>query len=90
MKSKIDILFKMLEQLFSGKYDPFQFSFDLSNFCYDNYDKIENECKGLAYYLDQKIPYICDEAEPCFDPTHMIDELKKVYIKAKEMVAGNS
>ena len=51
-----------------------------------NYEKLEKEYKGLGYYLDQVVPDICDEGEPGFDPTHMIEELKKVYEKVLELI----
>ena len=76
----------MFDELFAGRYDPCQFSCDLPDFCFKNYDNIEAECKGLGYYLDQEVPDICDEGEPGFDPTHMISELKKVYEKTKSMI----
>ena len=73
----------MLEQLFKGEYDALEFSNDFADYCYHNYYDIEEECNGLGYYLDQVVPDICDEGEPGFDPTHMIEELKKVYEKVK-------
>ncbi len=83
MKQLTNNIFKQLEDLFNGKIDPCQFSCDFPDYCYKYYDEIESECAGLGYYLDQKVPYICDEGEPGFDPTHMIAELKKVYEEAK-------
>ena len=77
---------KMLEQLFSNKYDAVQFSIDFPSFCLENYDELEKEHKGLGYYLDQVVPDICSEGEPGFDPTHMIEELKKVYQKVLEFI----
>lgn len=79
MKYKTNTIIDMLKQLFEGKYDPLKFSIDFADYCYYNYDELEKEHKGLGYYLDQNVPDICDEGEPGFDPTHMIDELKKVY-----------
>lgn len=83
MKSKTKQLITMLDLLFSNKYDAVQFSCDFPSFCFNCYDDLEKEHKGLGYYLDQVIPDICDEGEPGFDPTHMIEELKKVYEKVK-------
>lgn len=85
MKSKTKRMFAMLDLLFEGKYDAYQFSCEFPDFCFHNYDELEKEYKGLGYYLDQEVPDICDEGEPGFDPTHMIAELKKVYDKAKEI-----
>ena len=87
MKSKKVI--ELLELLFAGKYNPVQFSCDFADFCYENYKELEEEYKGLGYYLDQVVPDICDEGEPGFDPTHMIDELKKVYEKVLEIINQN-
>lgn len=70
---------KMLESLFDGKYDALQFSVDFPEYCYNNYDQLELENKGLGYYLDQNIPDICDEGEPGFNPTNMIEKLRIVY-----------
>lgn len=86
MKSSVDRLVSMLEDFFAGNYDPYIFSCDFPDFCFQNYDKLEAECKGLGYYLDQEVPFICDEGEPGFDSTHMIAELKKVYEKTKSMI----
>ena len=72
-----------LEKLFSGKADPWRFSCDFPSLCFKFYDELEQEHKGLGYYLDQVVHDICDEGEPGFDPTHMIEELKKVYEKVK-------
>ena len=77
---------KMLEQLFNGEYDPCKFSIDFPDYCYDNYEKIEAEYRGLGYYLDQDVPDICDEGEPGFDPTNMINQLKKVYDVMLEII----
>ncbi len=83
MKSKTKKLIEMMESMFAGKLDATQFSCDFPSFCFNYYDDLEKEHKGLGYYLDQVIPDICDEGEPGFDPTHMIEELKKVYEKVK-------
>ena len=83
MKSKTKNLIEMMEALFSGKCDAVKFSCDFPAFCFEYYDDLEEEHKGLGYYLDQVIPDICDEGEPGFDPTHMIGELKQVYEKVK-------
>ena len=79
----------MLKQLLNGKYDPLQFSTDFPAYCYENYEELEKEYEGLGYYLDQVVPDICDEGEPGFDPTHMIEELKKVYDKVLEIIKQN-
>lgn len=75
-----------MQKLFDKKVDAFEFSCYFSRLLFDNYDEIEQEYEGLAYYLDQVVPDICAEGEPGFDPTHMIDELKKVYQKALEII----
>ena len=86
MKSKTKILLNEMQKLFDKKVDAFEFSCYFSRLLFDNYDEIEQEYEGLAYYLDQVVPDICAEGEPGFDPTHMIDELKKVYQKALEII----
>ena len=86
MQYKTKKVIDMMKQLFEGEYNPLQFSNDFAIYCYDNYDAIESEYPGLGYYLDQVVPDICDEAEPGFNPTHMIDEFKKVYKKALEFI----
>ena len=86
MRSTIEKLMEMFEALFAGRYEAWQFSCDFPDFCFQNYDKLEAECKGLGYYLDQEVPDICDEGEPGFDPAHMKEELKKVYQKVKEFI----
>ena len=83
MKSKTEQAKKMLERLFDGSYDTVQFSCDFPSFCFQNYYVLEEEHKGLGYYLDQEIPDICDEGEPGFDSTNMIERLKGVYEKIK-------
>ena len=83
MKSKTEQAKKMLDRLFDGSYDAVQFSCDFPLFCFQNYDALEEEHKGLGYYLDQEIPDICDEGEPGFDATNMIERLKEIYEKIK-------
>ena len=83
MKSKTNLILNELQRLFDGKVEPFEFSCYFSRLVFENYDEIEQEYNGLAYYLDQVVPDICAEGEPGFDPTHMIEELKKVYEKVK-------
>lgn len=83
MKSKTKLILDELQKLFNGKVDAFEFSCYFPDIVYDNYDILEEEYKGLGYYLDQVTNTICDEGEPGFDPTHMIEELKKVYEKVK-------
>ena len=85
MKSKTKKLLEMLEDLFNGEVNAFEFSIYFVDYYIDNYDELEKEHKGLGYYLDQEVPDICDEGEPGFDPTHMIEELKKVYEKVKAL-----
>ncbi len=83
MKSKIKEILFMLEELFSGKYDALEFSCDMEDFFFENYDAIKQENKDVAAILNENLPEICAEGEPGFDPTHMIEELKKVYEKVK-------
>ncbi len=83
MKSKTKLILDELQKLFNGKVDAFEFSCYFSRLVFENYDEIEREHDGLAYYLDQVVPDICAEGEPGFNPTHMIEELKKVYEKVK-------
>ena len=85
MKSKTKMVLDMLERLFNHNYNPVEFSCDFPDLCFLNYNELEKEHKGLGYYLDQVVPDICDEGEPGFDPTHMIEELKKVYEKVKAL-----
>ena len=82
-------IFNQFQELFIGKIDPFKFSIDMPKFICDNYDEIENENVEIARILNDEVSYICDEGEPGFDPTHMIAELKKVYDKAKQIIAGD-
>ena len=86
MKLYTNKVLQMLKLLFEGKYDALDFSNDFADYCYHNYYNIEEEFQGLGYYLDQVVPDICDEGEPGFDPTHMIEELKKVYQKVLEFI----
>lgn len=83
MQSKTNLIINKLQELFRGEYDPWEFSCSFPDVVYYNYDELEKEHEGLGYYLDQVVPDICDEGEPGFDPTHMIEELKKVYEKVK-------
>lgn len=83
MKSKTKLILDELQKLFNGKVDAFEFSCYFSRLVFENYDEIEREHDGLADYLDQVVPDICAEGEPGFDPTHMIEELKRVYEKVK-------
>ena len=86
MISKTQIILNKLEELFSKKIDPFIFSIDFPSEVYNLYFDLEEEHKGLGDYLDQVSNKICDEGEPGFDPTHMIEELKKVYEKVLEFI----
>ena len=83
MKSKTKLILEEMQKLFNEKVDAFEFSCYFSKITFENYDALEEEHKGLGYYLDQVVPDICAEGEPGFDPTHMIEELKKVYEKVK-------
>lgn len=86
MQSKTQIILNKLEELFAKKIDPFIFSIDFPSIVYNFYFELEEEHKGLGDYLDQVTNAICDEGEPGFDPTHMIEELKKVYQKVLEFI----
>jgi hypothetical protein len=83
MKSKIKEMLLMMEELFAGEYDALKFSCDMEDFFCENYDAIEQENEYVATLLNENFPEICAEGEPGFDPTHMIEELKKVYEKVK-------
>ena len=85
-KPKGQIVLDMLEMLFNGEYDPFEFSLDFPDFCFEHYDELEEECEGLGYYLDQNAPEICDDGEPGFNPTRMITALKNVYRVARRKI----
>ncbi len=80
---KLEIVFNMFDALFNGKYDPFDFSCDMEQYLFDNYKDLQKENKATADILENDVPELCAEGEPGFDPTHMIDGLKKVYNKAK-------
>lgn len=84
-KSKIQEAFEMFDALFNGEYDPLEFSVDMEDFLFKNYDIMHNENFEVAHYLNQDVPDLCAEGEPNFDPTHMITELKKIYDVAKAM-----
>lgn len=86
LKPKGQIVLDMLEMLFNEEYDPFAFSLDFPDFCFEYYDDLEEECEGLGYYLDQRVPEICDDGEPGFNPTRMITELKKIYRVARRKI----
>ncbi len=79
----INQVFKQFQDLFNGKIEPFKFSIDMPKFICENYEEIETENSDIAIIFNDYVPEICDEGEPGFNPTHMIEELKKVYIKAK-------
>lgn len=89
MKSKIKKILFMLEELFSGRYDALKFSCDMEKFFYNNYDSIKAENNDVARALNTYLPDICAEGIPGFDPTHMIEELKKVYEKVLAITAQN-
>lgn len=82
-KLKTKLILDEMQKLFNKKVDAFEFSCYFPSMVFQNYDDLEKECQGLGYYLDQVSNDICDEGEPGFDPTHMIEELKKVYEKVK-------
>lgn len=84
----IDKALKMMEDLIDGKSNPVEFSIYFADFCFDNYDALEEEKVGVGYLLDQEIPDICDEGEPGFDSAHMIAEITRVYHRVKEMIDG--
>ena len=75
-----------MEDLFSGKYEALDFSCDMEEFFYKNYAFIKEENKDVARLLNTYLPDICAEGIPGFDPTHMIEELKKVYEKVLEII----
>lgn len=77
---------QMMEDLINGNANAVDFSVYFADYCFENYDALEQEKEGVGYFLDQEVPYICDEGEPGFDPTHMISEIKRVYEKVKEMI----
>ena len=58
MKSTTKLILDELQKLFNGEVDPFEFSCYFSRLVFDNYDEIEKEYDGLAYYLDQVVPDI--------------------------------
>lgn len=72
-------LIKYFEDLFNGQYDPYLFSIDFADYCFEHFNDLEKEHKGLGEFLDQSVPDICDKGEPNFDPTDMISELKQIY-----------
>ena len=90
MKPKTKLVLEEMQKLFNGKVDAFNFSCYFPTMTFENYDALEDEYNGLGYFLDQEVPYICDEGEPGFDPTHMIGELKKVYEKALGIISQNN
>ena len=89
VKSKTKLILDEMQKLFNKKVDAFEFSCYFPSMVFKNYDELEEEYKGLGYYLDQVANAICDEGEPGFDPTHMIEELKKVYEKVLEIINQN-
>lgn len=89
MKSKTKLILEEMQKMFNGEVDAFEFSCYFSKITFENYDELEKEYKGLGYYLDQVVPDICAEGEPGFDPTHMIEELKKVYEKVLKIISQN-
>ena len=83
VKLKTKLILDEMQKLFNKKVDAFEFSCYFPSMVFQSYDDLEEEYQGLGYYLDQEVPDICAECEPGFDPTHMIEELKKVYEKVK-------
>ncbi len=84
MQSKIKEIFNMFERLFSGNYDPLQFSLDMEDYFYENYYEIKKENSKIAKIFNSNLPELCADGEPGFDATNMIQGLKKIYKKAKK------
>jgi len=83
----IDKALKMFEELFEGKFDPYDFSGKIEMYLYDNYEEMNKENYEITDFLNQDTQDVCDLAEPNFDPTEMLTLLKPIYEKAKEMRA---
>ncbi len=81
----IDKALKMFENLFNGKYDPLEFSLDMELYLFDNSKKMNKENYEITEFLNQDTPDACALAEPNFDPTEMLEMLKPIYKKAREM-----
>ena len=84
--SKMNVAFNMFEKLFDGKYDPFDFSCDMEQYLFDNYNDLLLENKEITDIWEENVPDLCSEGEPNFDPAHMSAELKKIYDKTKAMI----
>lgn len=83
----IDKALKMFEELFEGKFDPYDFSGKIEMYLYDNYEEMNKENYEITHFLNQDTQDVCDLAEPNFDPTEMLTLLKPIYEKAKEIRA---
>lgn len=88
--SKIQQAFDMIEALLQGESDPLQFSCDMEDFLYDNFSIMEKENAEVNDILQNKIPDLCSEGEPGFDPTHMIQGIRAEYEKAKAVLNGQN
>lgn len=88
--SKIQQAFDMIEALLRGEYEPLQFSCDMEDFLYDNFSILERENTEVNDILQDKIPDLCSEGEPGFDPTHMIQGIRAEYEKAKAVLNGQN
>lgn len=88
MKNNESILrvMEIIEQFLKGDYDPLSFSYDFPEKAFENYDKMSQENPKIAEYLDQTMPYICDEYEPGMDPADMKGKVRTVYQKVMEML----
>lgn len=88
MKNNESILkvMEMMGSFLNGDYDPLLFSYDFPDKAFDNYDKMYQENPQIAEYLDQTMPYICDEYEPGMDPADMKSKVRAVYQKVMAML----
>ena len=81
----IDKALKMFEDLFNGKYSPYNFALDMELYLLDNYDEMIKENYEITEFLNQDTPDACGLVEPNFDPTEMLEMLKPIYKTAREM-----
>lgn len=88
--SKIQQAFDMIETLLRGEYEPFRFSIEKEDFLCDNSSVMEKENAEVNDILQNKIPDLCSEGEPGFDPTHMIQGIRAEYEKAKAVLNGQN
>ena len=84
--SKIQQAFNMIEALLQGTYEPLQFSCDMEQFLFDNASIMQQENSEVNDILQDEIPDLCSEGEPGFDPTHMLQGIKREYEKAKSLL----